>query len=168
MALRTGASEVTIVYRRSRTELPARIEEVERAEEEGIIFRLLTSPVKYLGTEKNLVKGIECIQMTLGEPDSSGRRRPIPVENSNFVIDCDMAIVAIGTGPNPIIFQSTPDLKRNKRGYIEVNPKTNETSKPFVYAGGDIVTGSATVILAMGAGRIAANAMHKKLSGSKR
>lgn len=165
MALRTGANEVTIVYRRSKTELPARIEEVERAEEEGINFRLLTSPVKYLGTEKNLVKGMECIKMELGEPDSSGRRRPVPVEGSNFIVDCDMAVVAIGTGPNPIIFQSAPDLKRNKRGYIEVNPKTNETSKEFVYAGGDITTGSATVILAMGAGRIAANAMHKKLSG---
>jgi len=164
MALRTGSNEVTIVYRRSRTELPARIEEVERAEEEGIKFQLLTSPVKYLATEKKLVKGLECIKMELGEPDSSGRKRPIPIEGSNFVIDCDLAVVAIGTGPNPIIFKSTPELKRNKRGYIEVNPRTNETSIPLVYAGGDIVTGSATVILAMGAGRIAANAMHKKLS----
>ncbi len=163
-ALRTGAVEVTIVYRRSRNELPARSEEVHHADEEGIKFRLLTSPVRYIGTDTSLVKGMECIKMELGEPDSSGRRRPVPIENSNFILDCDMVIVAIGNGPNPIIFQSTPDLKLNKRGYIEVNPKTNETPKEFVYAGGDIVTGSATVIEAMGAGRIAANAMHKKLS----
>jgi glutamate synthase (NADPH) small chain len=163
-AMRTGASEVSIVYRRSRAELPARQEEVHHAGEEGIKFKLLTNPVKFIGTDFNTVKGVECQQMKLGEPDNSGRRRPIPIEGSNFIIDCDLAIVAIGTNANPIIFQSTPDLKRNKWGYIEVNPETNETSKEFVYAGGDIVTGSATVIQAMGAGRIAANAMHKKLS----
>ncbi len=164
-AMRTGASEVTIVYRRSRHELPARAEEVHHAEEEGIKFRLLNNPVRYIGTDENKIKAVECIRMKLGEPDDSGRRRPVPIEGSNFTIDCDMAVVAIGTGPNPILFQSTPDMKRNKWGYIEVNPETNETSKPNVYAGGDIVTGSATVIEAMGAGRIAANAMHKKLSG---
>ena len=125
---------------------------------------LLTSPVKYLGTDNSLLKGIECIRMELGEPDASGRRRPIPIDDSNFVVDCDMAIVAIGNGPNPIIFNTTPDIKLNKRGYVEASPETGETSKPFVYAGGDIVTGSATVIQAMGAGRIAAQAMHKKLS----
>lgn len=163
-ALRTG-SDVTIVYRRSRHELPAREEEVHHAEEEGIKFKLLTNPVRYIGTDHNKVKGVECIKMQLGEPDDSGRRRPVPIEGSNFTVDCDMAIVAIGTGPNPILFSSTPDLKRNKWGYIEVNPQTMETSKDKVYAGGDIVTGSATVIEAMGAGRIAANAMHKKLSG---
>ncbi len=162
-ALRTGA-DVTIVYRRSRHELPAREEEVHHAEEEGIKFRLLTNPVRYIGTDNNKVKAIECIKMELGEPDDSGRRRPVPIEDSNFTIECDMAIVAIGTGPNPILFSTTPDLKRNKWGYIEVDPTTNETSKEFVYAGGDIVTGSATVIEAMGAGRIAANAMHEKLS----
>jgi glutamate synthase (NADPH) small chain len=102
--------------------------------------------------------------MELGEPDDSGRRRPVPIKDSEFIIECDLAVVAIGTGPNPIIFQSTPDLKRNKWGYIEANPKTMETSILNVYAGGDIVTGSATVIEAMGAGRIAANTMHKKLS----
>lgn len=166
-AMRTGSAEVTIVYRRSRHELPARGEEVHHAEEEGIKFKLLTSPVKYIGTEENKLKSLECIQMELGEPDSSGRRRPVPIDKSNFILDCDLAIVAIGTGPNPIIFDSTPDLERNKWGYIKVNPETNETSKEFVYAGGDIVTGSATVIEAMGAGRIAANAMHKKLSGKK-
>ncbi|MCF8227906.1 MAG: NADPH-dependent glutamate synthase [Bacteroidales bacterium] len=163
-ALRTGA-DVTIVYRRSRHELPAREEEVHHAEEEGIKFRLLTNPVRYIGTDNNKVKAVECIRMELGEPDNSGRRRPVPIKDSNFVIECDMAIVAIGTGPNPILFSTTPDLKRNKWGYIEVDPTTNETSKKFVYAGGDIVTGSATVIEAMGAGRIAANAMHEKLSG---
>ncbi len=163
-AMRTGATEVSIVYRRSRAELPARQEEVHHAGEEGIKFKLLTNPVRFIGTDFNTVKGVECQQMKLGEPDNSGRRRPIPIEGSNFIIECDLAIVAIGTNANPIIFQSTPDMKRNKWGYIDVNPETNETSKPFVYAGGDIVTGSATVIQAMGAGRIAANAMHKKLS----
>jgi glutamate synthase (NADPH) small chain len=163
-AIRTGSSEVTIVYRRSRQELPARHEEVRHAEEEGIKFMLLTNPIKYLGNDQKMVKGMECIRMKLGEPDSSGRRRPVAIDGSNFILDTDLVVVAIGTGPNPIIFQTTPDLKRNKWGYLEVNPDTMETSKPFVYAGGDIVTGSATVILAMGAGRIAANAIHKKLT----
>jgi glutamate synthase (NADPH) small chain len=163
-AIRTGSAEVTIIYRRSRQELPARMEEVHHAEEEGIRFRLLTNPIRYIGTDNNLVKGVECIQMELGEPDDSGRRRPVPIKDSEFLIECDLAVVAIGTGPNPIIFQSTPDLKRNKWGYIEANLKTMETSIQNVYAGGDIVTGSATVIEAMGAGRIAANTMHKKLS----
>jgi|WetSurSiteA1Bulk_404760.scaffolds.fasta_scaffold10215_3 glutamate synthase (NADPH) small chain len=163
-AIRTGATEVTIVYRRSRQELPARHEEVRHAEEEGVKFMLLTSPVKYIGNDQSQLKGIECIRMQLGEPDSSGRRRPIPIDGTNFEISCDIAVVAIGTSSNPIIFQSTTDIKRNKWGYIEVNPETNETSKEFVYSGGDIVTGSATVIQAMGAGRIAANAIHKKLS----
>jgi len=163
-AIRTGANKVTIVYRRSRKELPARIEEVHHAEEEGIIFRLLTSPVKYLGTDNNLVKGMECIKMELGAPDDSGRRRPVPIKDSNFILDCDLAIVAIGNGPNPIILQSTPDMKLNKWSYIDADPSTMATTKENVYAGGDIVTGSATVIEAMGAGRIAANSMHAKLS----
>ncbi|MBC8342387.1 MAG: NADPH-dependent glutamate synthase [Bacteroidetes bacterium] len=165
-AIRTGAKEVTIVYRRSRTELPARIEEIHHAEEEGINFKLLTSPIRYFGNDRAAVKAMECIQMELGEPDSSGRRRPVPLENSNFTMDIDMVIVAVGTGPNPVIFQTTPNLKRDKRGYIVVNEETMETSIPNVYAGGDIVTGSATVIEAMGAGRIAARAMHQKLSGA--
>lgn len=163
-AIRTGSQEVTIVYRRSRHELPARAEEVHHAEEEGIKFKLLTTPIQYISTDFNTVKGVECLRMKLGEPDDSGRRRPIPIEGSNFTIECDLAIVAIGTGPNPIIFQSSPQLRRNKWGYVEVNAETNETTMANVYAGGDIVTGSATVIEAMGAGRIAANAMHKKLS----
>ncbi|MFC2104569.1 NADPH-dependent glutamate synthase [Bacteroidota bacterium] len=166
-AIRTGSTDVTIVYRRSRNELPAREEEVHHAEEEGIKFRLLTNPVKYIGTDENKVKGMECIKMKLGEPDDSGRRRPVPIEDSNFILECDLVVVAIGTGPNPTIFQTTPDITRNKWGYIEVNPETNETTKKLVYAGGDIVTGSATVIQAMGAGRIAANAMHKKLKKNK-
>ena len=166
-AMRTGSDEVTIVYRRSRHELPARIEEVHHAEEEGIKFRLLTSPIRYIGTDYNTIKAMECIQMQLGEPDASGRRRPVPIEGSNYILECDMAIVAIGNGPNPIIFNSTPDMNLNKRGYIDINPETGETSKEFVYAGGDIVTGSATVIEAMGSGRIAARAMHKKLSKVK-
>ena len=147
--------------------MPARNEEIHHAEEEGIIFKLLTNPVKYLGNDQNWIKGVECIRMKLGEPDDSGRRRPVEIKDSNFQIDCDIAIVAIGNGPNPIIFETTPDLKRNKWGYIEVDPETMETSKEFVYAGGDIVTGSATVIQAMGSGRIAANAIHKKLSKAK-
>jgi len=166
-SLRCGASEVTIIYRRSRKELPAREEETIHAEQEGIKFRLLTNPVKYLGNDTNWVKGVECVSMTLGEPDESGRRRPIPIKDSNFIYDCDMVIVAIGNGPNPVIFNTAPDLERNKWGYVNVQPDTMETTKEFVYAGGDIVTGSATVIQAMGAGRTAANAIHTKLTKQK-
>ncbi len=166
-AARSGAEEVTIVYRRSRHELPARAEEVHHAEDEGIRFKLLTNPVRYIGTDNNKVKAVECIRMELGEPDASGRRRPIPIQDSTFTIECDMAIVAIGNGPNPIIFNSTPDMELNKWGYIETDGKTNETTKALVYAGGDIVTGSATVIQAMGAGRIAANAIHEKLTAMR-
>lgn len=166
-SLRCGASEVTIIYRRSRKELPAREEETIHAEQEGIKFRLLTNPIRYIGNDTNWVKGVECVSMTLGEPDESGRRRPIPLKDSNFIYDCDMVIVAIGNGPNPIIFNSAPDIERNKWGNINVNPETMETSKEFVYAGGDIVTGAATVIQAMGAGRLAANSIHKKLSKMK-
>ena len=166
-ALRTGANEVTIVYRRSRKELPARNEEIHHAEEEGIKFKLLTSPISFAGNDNNWVKGMECVRMKLGEPDDSGRRRPIVIKDSNFYLESDLVVVAIGNGPNPIIFSTTPDMQLNKWGYIEVNPETMETSKEFVYAGGDIVTGSATVIQAMGAGRTAANAIHKKLSGTK-
>jgi len=166
-ALRAGASEVTIVYRRSRKELPARNEEVRHAEEEGVKFKLLTNPVRYLGDDRGWVKGMECVRMKLGEPDSSGRRRPEEIPDSNFKVGCDLVIVAVGTGPNPIIFSSAPDIERNKWGYIKVNPETMETSREFVYAGGDIVTGSATVIQAMGAGRIAARAIHRKIEGKE-
>lgn len=165
-AIRTGSTEVTIVYRRSRQELPARHEEVRHAEEEGVKFMLLTAPVKYIGNDQGILKGLECMRMQLGEPDSSGRRRPVPIEGSNFTISCDVAVVAIGNTSNPILFQTATDIKRNKWGNVEVDPETNQTSKEFVYAGGDIVTGAATVIQAMGAGRIAANAIHKKLSAN--
>lgn len=166
-ALRTGA-DVTIVYRRSRNELPARNEEIRHAEEEGIKFKLLTNPTKYIGDDNGWVKGVECIRMKLGEPDASGRRKPIPIEGSEFVIPCDLAIVAIGTGPNPIIFETSKDIERNRWGYIDIDEDSGETSKGFVYAGGDIVTGSATVIQAMGAGRKAATAIHEKLQKKKK
>ncbi len=164
-ALRLGAETVKIVYRRSRTEMPARAEEVHHAEQEGVQFELLTNPVRFIGNEDGWVTGMECIRMELGEPDESGRRRPIPIEGSNFTLDCDTVIVALGTRANPLIPSTTPDLKLNKRGYIEADPETGKTSKEGVFAGGDIVTGSATVILAMGAGRKAANAIHAYLMG---
>ncbi len=164
-ALRLGADTVKIVYRRSRAEMPARAEETHHAEEEGVQFELLTNPVRFIGNEDGWVTGMECIRMELGEPDESGRRRPIPIEGSNFTMECDTVIVALGTRANPLIPSTTPDLKLNKRGYIEADPETGATSKKGVYAGGDIVTGSATVILAMGAGRKAANAIHKYLMG---
>jgi len=162
-ALRLGADEVYIVYRRSKKELPARIEEVHHAEEEGIKFHFLTLPVEILGKEDGWVCGMKCQKMELGEPDESGRRRPIPIPGSEFVLEVDMVVVAIGTGANPLIPSTTLDLKTNKWGYIIADPETGATSKKGVYAGGDIVTGSATVILAMGAGRKAADAIHQYL-----
>jgi len=165
-ALRLGADTVKIVYRRSRAEMPARAEEIHHAEEEGVQFELLTNPVRFIGNEEGWVTGMVCIRMELGEPDESGRRRPIPIEGSNFTMECDTVIVALGTRANPLIPSTTPDLKLNKWGYIEADPETGATSKKGVYAGGDIVTGSATVILAMGAGRKAANAIHEYLMGS--
>jgi glutamate synthase (NADPH/NADH) small chain len=164
-ALRLGADEVYIVYRRSMKELPARIEEVHHAEQEGIQFHLLTLPVEILGNEEGWVRGMICQRMELGEPDQSGRRRPIPVPGSEFTLEVDMVVVAIGTGANPLVPSTTPDLQVNKWGYIVADPETGATSKKGVYAGGDIVTGSATVILAMGAGRKAAEAIHKYLMG---
>ncbi|MBP1708535.1 MAG: gltA [Deltaproteobacteria bacterium] len=162
-ALRLGAETVRIVYRRSRDEMPARIEEVHHAEEEGVQFHLLTAPVKFLGDDNGWVTGVECLRMELGEPDESGRRRPIPVKGSEFKLACDMAVVAIGAGPNPLLTTSTTGLDLNKRGYIVADLETGRTSKTGVWAGGDIVTGSATVILAMGAGRKAANSIHDYL-----
>lgn len=155
---RMGADPAVLVYRRSREEMPARVEEIKHAEEEGIRFDLLTNPVRILGSDDGWVKGIECIRMKLGEPDSSGRRRPVPIEGSNFVFDCDLVIEAIGIGANPLLSASTPDLKLNKWGYIEIDEKAM-TSKPGVFAGGDIVRGSATVILAMGDGKMAAKSV---------
>jgi glutamate synthase (NADPH) small chain len=159
---RLGA-DVYLIYRRSRDEMPARAEEAHHAEEEGIDFRLLTNPVRIIGDENGWVKGIECVKMELGEPDASGRRRPIEIEGSNYVIDVDVVIIAIGQGPNPILTSSTPDLKLKKSGNIEADPETGKTNREGVFAGGDIVTGAATVILAMGAGRAAAKAMDEYL-----
>jgi len=164
-ALRLGADTVKIVYRRSRTEMPARAEESHHAEQEGVQFELLTNPVRFIGNDDGWVVGMECIRMELGEPDDSGRRRPIPIKGSEFTLDCDTVIVALGTMANPLIPTTTPGLETSKKGYFIADPETGKTSKEGVYAGGDIVTGSATVILAMGAGRKAANAMHEYLMG---
>ena len=158
-AMRMGAEEVTIVYRRGMEELPARKEEVEHAIEEGIVFNTLTTPVEVLGNEAGEVCGMRCIRMELGEPDASGRRSPVPVENSDFVLDVDTMIMAIGTSPNPLIRKTTPGLETNKRGCIVTDGEGGLTSREAVYAGGDAVTGAATVILAMGAGKAAAKAI---------
>ncbi|MDD2703554.1 MAG: FAD-dependent oxidoreductase, partial [Candidatus Omnitrophica bacterium] len=154
-ALRLGAKHVYLIYRRSEKEMPAREEEVVRAREEGIDFRLLTNPVRYIGDADGFVKQVECITMELGEPDASGRRIPVPVKGSEFTVDIDEAVVAVGNTPNPIIPRTTPGLKIKKRGEIEADDD-GKTSLPGVFAGGDIVTGAATVITAMGAGRKAA------------
>jgi glutamate synthase (NADPH/NADH) small chain len=143
--------------------MPARIEEIHHAKEEGVKFFTLTNPVEYIGDSEGWVQKARCIRMKLGDPDSSGRRRPIPIEGSEFEVDVGMAIVAIGNGSNPIISKTTPDLKVNKWGNILTDPETGMTSKKGVFAGGDIVTGGATVILAMGAGRKAAAAIHQYL-----
>ena len=163
IAKRLGSEHVYLVYRRSRTELPAREEEVENAEEEGIEFNLLTNPQAFVGDGNGWLKGMECIRMELGEPDASGRRRPVPIKGSEFTMDVEVAVIAIGQGPNPLLIQSLPDLELNKWGNIVADPATGKTSKKGVFAGGDIVTGAATVILAMGAGKDAANAMDKYL-----
>jgi len=163
-ALRLGAEHVYSLYRRSRVEMPARDEEIENAEEEGIDLRLLTNPVRIIGDGKNWVKEVECIKMELGEPDESGRRRPVPVKGSEFRLEVDVVIVAIGQGANPLISSTTPDIELNRWGYIIADAETGKTSKEGVYAGGDIVTGSATVISAMGAGRKSAMAIDKFLS----
>lgn len=164
-AMRLGAEEVSIVYRRSMEELPARAEEVHHAQEEGIIFKTLNNPVKINGDDEGRVKSITCIEMELGEPDESGRRRPIPVEGSEFDMDVDTVIMALGTSPNPLIRSTTEGLEANKWGCLVVNEDTLETTRDNVYAGGDAVTGAATVILAMGAGKQAAENIDKKLRG---
>ena len=162
-AKRLGAKEVYIVYRRSEEELPARKEEIHHAKEEGIIFKLLNNPAKIVG-ENGWVTGMECVKQELGEPDASGRRSPVPIEGSNYILDVDTVIIAIGQSPNPLIRQTTPGLEVQKWGGIIVEEDTMKTSKDGVYAGGDTVTGAATVILAMGAGKKAAKAIHEKLS----
>ena len=161
-AKRLGAEQATIVYRRSEKEMPARVEEVHHARDEAIVFEMLTNPVRILGDDKGWVVGMECLRMELGEPDESGRRRPVPIEGSNFIIDADVVVVAVGARANPLLSGATPDLKVNRWGYIEVDENL-QTSKPGVFAGGDIVRGSATVILAMGDGREAAQSIDNYL-----
>lgn len=164
-SLRLGAKDVTIVYRRSRTEMPAREEEIENALEEGVKFQLLTNPVRFIGDENGFLKAMECIRMELGEPDDSGRRRPVPVEGSNFVSEVDTAVFAVGQSPNPVVRECETNLQTTKWGGIIVDEETMATSIPGVYAGGDAVTGAATVITAMGAGKKAARAIDEYIRG---
>ena len=166
-ALRLGADKVYIVYRRSRTELPARHEEVENAEEEGIIFKFLTNPKQIIGDDKGWVKAMECYEMELGEPDASGRRRPITKQGSEFIIDVDVVVVALGTTPNPLIPSTTKGLEVTKHGTVVADEQSGKTVKDRVWAGGDVVTGAATVISAMGAGKRAAASIHEFLMGQK-
>ena len=166
-AKRLGAEHAFIVYRRSEAEMPARLEEVHHAKEEGIEFLMLMNPLEFIGNDAQWLTGAKCLRMELGEPDDSGRRRPVPIKGSEFVLPIDMAVISIGNGSNPLIKQTTPDIEVSKRDTIVVDINTMATSKENVYAGGDIVTGGATVILAMGAGRTAAAAIHEKLMGRK-
>ena len=162
-ALRLGADESILIYRRSREEMPARQAEIHHAEQEGVKLNLLTNPVRYIADDKGWVREVECLRMELGEPDASGRRRPVPVKGSEYRIPVDTVVVAIGNSPNPLIPQTTPGLEVAKHGNVVADPKTGRTSKKGVFAGGDIVTGAATVILAMGAGRLAANSIDEYL-----
>jgi glutamate synthase (NADPH/NADH) small chain len=163
-AMRLGAESVKVVYRRSRDEMPAREEELHHAEQEKIEFVLLTNPTQFFGDENGRLTGMECLKMELGEPDDSGRRRPVPIEGSEYKFDCDLVVVSVGSNANPLLTNSTPNLDLNRWGNIVADPVTGKTSKPGVWAGGDIVTGAATVILAMGAGRAVANSMHDYLT----
>ena len=164
-ALRMGARHVSLVYRRTRDEMPARAEEIEHAEQEGLHFEYLTSPIAYEGDDQGWVRSMRCVRMKLGEPDSSGRRRPVPVLGSDFLIGVDMVVVAVGAGPNKALFEDAAGLERTRRGYIHAYSDAGRTSVPRVWAGGDIVTGAATVILAMGAARKSADDMNAYLSG---
>ncbi len=166
-SLRLGADEVHIVYRRSRKEVPARLEEVEHAEEEGIIFDFLTNPIEVLGNEEGVVSGLRCIRMELGEPDESGRQSPIPIKGSEFEMEMDTVIMALGTRPNPLVFSDAEGLERSRRGTVIADMDTGRTTLERVWAGGDIVTGSATVISAMGAGRVAASDIDAYLGGEE-
>jgi glutamate synthase (NADPH/NADH) small chain len=163
-ALRLGARKATLVYRRSEAEMPARKEEVKHAREEGVAYEMLTNPVEMIGDERGWLTGVRCVRMELGEPDADGRRTPVAVPGSEFVLEASVVIVAAGTGANPIVQSTTPDLATNRKNYIQADPETLRTSKPGVFAGGDIVTGGATVILAMGAGRKAARAIDAYLA----
>ena len=158
-------ADVHIVYRRSEAELPARAEEVHHAKEEGIIFNLLTNPIEILTDDNGWVNGMKCIKMELGEPDASGRRRPVAIEGSEFVIEVDTVIMSLGTSPNPLISATTRGLETNRRKCIVAEESNGKTTKEGVYAGGDAVTGAATVILAMEAGRAGARGIHEYLSG---
>jgi glutamate synthase (NADPH/NADH) small chain len=163
-ALRLGARKAYVVYRRSEAEMPARAEEVHHARQEGIEFHLLTNPVEYLSDGKGWLAAARCVRMELGEPDASGRRRPVPIAGSEFELPLSVAVIAVGTSANPIVQSTTPGLATDKRGYIQADSSTQRTSRQGVFAGGDIVTGSATVILAMGAGRRAAKSIHEYLT----
>ena len=163
-ALRLGASKAMMLYRRSEAEMPGRAEEIHHAKDEGVDIQTLTHPVEFLGDDKGRLRGARCIRMALGEPDDSGRKRPVPIEGSEFEIPLDVAIVAVGTGPNPLVQSTTPDVATNRKVYIAADPETLRTSKKGVFAGGDIVTGAATVILAMGAGRKAARSINEYLT----
>ncbi len=166
-AMRLGAGKAFVLYRRSESEMPARREEVKHAKEEGIEFHVLTAPLEFLNDGKGWLSGARCQKMELGEPDASGRRRPVPVEGSEYVVPLSVAVIAIGTTANPIVQSTTPGLETNKRGYIQADEKTQRTSRKGVFAGGDIVTGGATVILAMGAGRRAAAGIHDYLTNGQ-
>jgi glutamate synthase (NADPH/NADH) small chain len=166
-AKRLGADEVSIVYRRSRAEMPARAAEIKHAEQEGIVFHLLTSPTRILGDDSGHVRGLECIRMKLGEPDDSGRRRPIPIPGSEFEIECDMVIPALGNKANPLLTSNSPGIQLNKWGNIVADIETGATSVPGVFAGGDIVIGAATVIEAMGAGKRAARVIDAYIKGKE-
>jgi glutamate synthase (NADPH/NADH) small chain len=166
-SLRLGAEVVYIIYRRGKEEMPARAEEVDNAEEEGIHFRLLTNPIRFIGNDRGFLEKVECLKMRLSEPDASGRRRPEPIEGSNITIEIDTAVIAIGQSPNPIIQQTTEGLKITRHGTIVVNEETMQTEIPGVYAGGDVVSGAATVISAMGAGKQAAKAIHEQIMAKK-
>src|SRR5271157_2463401 len=166
-ARRLGAGKAFILYRRSEAEMPARIEEVKHAKQEGIEFQVLAAPVEFLSDGKGWLAGARCQKMALGEPDASGRRRPVPIEGSEYEIPLSVAVIAIGTSANPIVQSTTPGLNTNKKGYIQVEEATQKTSRKGVFAGGDIVTGAATVILAMGAGRKAAQGIHEYLTSGK-
>jgi len=164
-SLRLGAEKAMLLYRRTRTEMPARSEEIHHAEEEGVEFNFLVNPVRYIGDERGWIKEIELERMELGEPDQSGRRRPVPIQGSNFKVPVDRVIVAIGNKSNPLVQKTTPGLETTRRGTIVADLKTMATSRPGVFAGGDIVTGGATVILAAGAGKVAARSIDRYLKG---
>jgi len=166
-ALRLGAEQSIIIYRRSMEEMPARNEEIHHAEEEGVIFKLLSNPAAFHGDKNNWLKEAECIQMELGEPDDSGRRRPVPIPDANFRVPIDVAVIAIGNSPNPLIPNTTPDIETGRWGNIVTDLETGKTSKEGVFAGGDVATGAATVILAMGAGKVAARGIHDYVMNQK-